>query len=32
MASMATYARVNDYGFIETPLFKVENGKSKQMR
>lgn len=27
MASMATYARVNDYGFIETPYYKVENGK-----
>lgn len=25
--SMATYARVNKYGFIETPYRKVENGK-----
>jgi len=25
--SLATYARVNDYGFIETPYFKVVNGK-----
>ena len=24
---MATYARVNQYGFIESPYFKVENGK-----
>ncbi len=24
---MATYARVNKYGFIETPYYKVENGK-----
>ena len=25
--SLATYARVNDYGFIETPFKKVVNGK-----
>ncbi|MDX1949892.1 MAG: DNA-directed RNA polymerase subunit beta [Rickettsiales bacterium] len=25
--SLATYARVNKYGFIETPYVKVENGK-----
>lgn len=25
--SLATYARVNNYGFIETPYRKVENGK-----
>ncbi len=25
--SLATYARVNQYGFIESPYFKVENGK-----
>lgn len=27
IASLATYARINDYGFIETPYRKVENGK-----
>jgi len=27
MASLATYARINDYGFLETPYRKVENGK-----
>ncbi|NJN76548.1 MAG: DNA-directed RNA polymerase subunit beta [Synechococcaceae cyanobacterium RL_1_2] len=27
IGSLATYARVNSYGFIETPYFKVENGK-----
>ncbi len=27
MASMATYARINEYGFLETPYRKVENGK-----
>ena len=28
---MATYARINDYGFMETPyrIVKIENGKSK---
>ena len=25
--SLATYARVNQYGFIETPYRKVENGR-----
>jgi DNA-directed RNA polymerase subunit beta len=25
--NLATYARVNEYGFIETPYLKVENGK-----
>ena len=25
--SLATYARINEYGFIETPYRKVENGK-----
>ncbi|HPC78291.1 MAG TPA: DNA-directed RNA polymerase subunit beta, partial [bacterium] len=25
--SLATYARVNDLGFIETPYWKVENGR-----
>ncbi|NDH84831.1 MAG: hypothetical protein EBY65_08200, partial [Acidimicrobiia bacterium] len=24
--SLATHARVNEYGFIETPFWKVENG------
>ncbi len=29
--SLATHARVNEYGFIETPFWKVENGRlSKQ--
>lgn len=27
MASLATYARINEYGFLETPYRKVENGK-----
>ncbi|MBI4313827.1 MAG: DNA-directed RNA polymerase subunit beta, partial [Candidatus Omnitrophica bacterium] len=27
IASLSTYARVNDYGFIETPYRKVEKGK-----
>jgi DNA-directed RNA polymerase subunit beta len=27
ISSLTTYARVNDYGFIETPYRKVENGK-----
>ncbi len=26
MASLSTYARINDYGFLETPYRKVENG------
>ncbi len=26
IGSLATHARVNDYGFVETPFFKVENG------
>ncbi|MBC8257735.1 MAG: DNA-directed RNA polymerase subunit beta [SAR324 cluster bacterium] len=26
IASLATFARVNDFGFIETPYLKVENG------
>ena len=26
IASLATYARINNYGFIETPYRKVENG------
>merc|ERR1712167_475213 len=25
--SLATHARVNEYGFIETPFWKVENGR-----
>lgn len=25
--NLATYARVNEYGFIETPYYKVKNGK-----
>ncbi|MCK5055261.1 MAG: DNA-directed RNA polymerase subunit beta [Candidatus Aminicenantes bacterium] len=27
ISSLTTFARVNDYGFIETPYRKVENGK-----
>ncbi|MDO8424336.1 MAG: DNA-directed RNA polymerase subunit beta, partial [bacterium] len=30
---MAAYARINPYGFLETPYFKVENGKvTSEMR
>ncbi len=27
MASLSTYARINEYGFLETPYRKVEHGK-----
>ena len=27
ITSMATFARINDYGFLETPYCKVKNGK-----
>jgi DNA-directed RNA polymerase subunit beta len=27
ITSLATYARINDYGFLETPYRKVKNGK-----
>ncbi|QRN81547.1 MAG: DNA-directed RNA polymerase subunit beta [Nocardiopsis sp. BM-2018] len=27
MASLSTYARINQYGFLETPYRKVENGR-----
>jgi len=27
IASLSTYARVNEFGFIETPYLKVENGR-----
>ncbi len=27
ISSLATYARINDYGFIESPYKKVENGR-----
>ena len=30
IASLSTYARINHYGFIETPYRKVENGKVSQ--
>ena len=30
IASLSTYARVNDYGFIETPYRKVENSVAKE--
>ena len=28
MASLSTYARINEYGFLETPYRKVENGQA----
>jgi DNA-directed RNA polymerase subunit beta len=28
IGSLATYAKVNKYGFVETPFVKVENGKA----
>jgi DNA-directed RNA polymerase subunit beta len=27
IGSLATYARINQYGFIETPYYRVENGR-----
>ena len=27
IGSLATYARVNHYGFIETPYYRAENGR-----
>ena len=27
ISSLATYARINDYGFIESPYMRVENGR-----
>jgi DNA-directed RNA polymerase subunit beta len=30
IASLSTYGRINDYGFIETPYRKVENGRVTQ--
>ena len=30
ISSLAIYARVNDYGFIETPYFKVKDGQVNQ--
>ncbi len=30
IGSLATYARVNSYGFIETPYYKVENGRARK--
>ena len=30
IGSLSTYGRVNSYGFIETPFYKVENGKVLQ--
>ena len=30
IGSLATYARVNSYGFIETPYYKVENGRVRR--
>ncbi|TVQ46198.1 MAG: DNA-directed RNA polymerase subunit beta [Gloeocapsa sp. DLM2.Bin57] len=30
IGSLATYARINPYGFIETPYYRVENGKVRK--
>ncbi len=30
IGSLATYARVNQYGFIETPYYRVENGRVRR--
>jgi DNA-directed RNA polymerase subunit beta len=30
IASLATFARINDFGFLETPYRKVENGKVRE--
>ena len=30
IGSLATYARVNAYGFIETPYYRVENGRVRR--
>ena len=30
IASLSTYARVNDYGFVETPYRKVEDGRATE--
>jgi DNA-directed RNA polymerase subunit beta len=30
IGSLATHARVNEFGFIETPFFKVENGRVRK--
>lgn len=30
IGSLATYARINQYGFIETPYYRVENGKVRK--
>ena len=30
IASLSTYARVNEYGFVETPYRKVENGSASE--
>ncbi|MEW6271380.1 MAG: DNA-directed RNA polymerase subunit beta [Thermodesulfobacteriota bacterium] len=30
IASLSTYARVNDYGFVETPYRKVESGRATE--
>jgi DNA-directed RNA polymerase subunit beta len=30
IGSLATHAKVNDYGFIETPFWKVENGRVRK--
>jgi DNA-directed RNA polymerase subunit beta len=30
IGSLATHARVNDFGFIETPFYRVENGRIRK--
>jgi DNA-directed RNA polymerase subunit beta len=30
IGSLATYARINQYGFIETPYYKAENGRARK--
>jgi len=30
IGSLATYARINQYGFIETPYYRAENGKIRK--
>ncbi len=32
ISSLSTYARINDYGFIETPFFEVKNGQRVKNR
>ena len=32
IGALSTYARVNEFGFIETPYRKVTNGKVKEIK